>query len=356
MKTFSNRVVVITGASSGIGRCTALDVARNQGTVVLASRQEKALKELAYECESLGGSALVVPTDVTDEKAVQRLARKAYHRFGRIDCWVNNAAVTLFAKFEEAPADAYRKVIETNLFGYIHGARAVLPYFREQGQGVMINVSSMVGKVGSPYVSAYTTSKFAITGWAESLRMELEDAPGIHVCTVLPASIDTPLFQHAANYSGRAVKPIPPVYTAEMVAQAILGCMVHPQREIFVGKSGAGLAGLRTLAPALAERMMAKQVDQEHFKEQFEEPKQGNVFAPMKSHNSVDGGWEGREPGSAVPMAVAFATLAAGVGAVALYFRGSQQAVIGKARRISRTPKSPIRAGRKKLMKVAGGR
>ena len=192
-REIGNTVVVITGASTGIGRAAALKFAGQGATVVVSGRREPVLQRLAEHCEKLGGRALAIPADVTDQEAIKSLARRAIETFGRIDVWVNNAAVTLFARIEEAPYEAYRKVIETNLFGYIHGARAVLPYFRKQGSGTLINVSSVVGKIGSPFVSAYTTSKFGIVGLSKSLRMELQDAPDIHVCTVLPASIDTPL-------------------------------------------------------------------------------------------------------------------------------------------------------------------
>jgi NAD(P)-dependent dehydrogenase (short-subunit alcohol dehydrogenase family) len=174
-RKIADSVVVITGASTGIGRAAALKFAPQGATVVVSGRREQVLQRLAEHCEKLGGRALAIPADVTDQEAIKSLARRVIETFGRIDVWVNNAAVTLFARIEEAPYEAYRRVIETNLFGYIHGARAVLPYFRKQGSGTLINVSSVVGKLGSPFVSAYTTSKFGIVGLSESLRMELQD-------------------------------------------------------------------------------------------------------------------------------------------------------------------------------------
>jgi NAD(P)-dependent dehydrogenase (short-subunit alcohol dehydrogenase family) len=289
-RKLSDSVVVITGASSGIGRAAAQRFAREGSTVVLAARNAQALGEVAAECEQLGARALAVPTDVTDESAVKALCRRALEDFGHIDVWVNDAAVTLLARFEEAPPDAWRRVIETNLFGYVYGARAVLPVFREQGRGVLINISSMNGHVGGPYLSAYITSKFAIRGFGESLRQELLDAKDIHVVTVQPASIDTPIFQHAANYTGRAVQPLSPIYTAERVARAIVHAARRPRREMVVGPAGRNLVLLHKLMPGLAERLMARLVERDHFQDAPAAASPGNLFSPSEPA-SISGGW-----------------------------------------------------------------
>jgi short-subunit dehydrogenase len=295
----SNSVVVITGASSGIGRAAALKFARKGATVALVARSEDQLKEVAEQCEQLGGRGLPIPLDVTREDRVKEAARQVVETFGRIDVWVNNAAVTLFGRLEETPYEPCRQVMETNFFGYLHGARAVIPYFREQGRGVLINVSSQVGKIGQPYTSMYVSSKFAINGLSECLRMELMDAPDIHVCTVLAASIDTPLFQHGANYTGWAVKPMDPVYPASQAADTILQLAMNPRREAYVGGAAAMMNLMRTLAPASAEKMMAKQVETDHFQEKPAGTSSGNLSSPMKEWNAVSGGWlnDAKEPG-----------------------------------------------------------
>ncbi|MDQ3398702.1 MAG: SDR family NAD(P)-dependent oxidoreductase, partial [Deinococcota bacterium] len=166
-----------------------------------------------------------------------------------------NAAVTVFGRFEETPPEAYRQVIETNLFGYIHGARAALPIFREQGSGMLVNVASMVSKVAQPYVSSYVASKQAVRGLGMSLRQELTlEGANIHVCTVMPATIDTPFFHHAGNYTGRAVKAMPPVYPAENVSRTIVKLVKKPRHEVFVGNAARMINGQYLMAPKLTER------------------------------------------------------------------------------------------------------
>lgn len=290
-KKIKDSVVVITGASSGIGRATALEFARRGATVVVAARSESSLRAVVTACRDAGVQALDFPTDVTDEEAVQRQALHAADHFGRIDVWVNAAAVTLFARFGEEPHDAYRRVIETNLFGVIHAARAVLPHFREQGHGVLINLSSIIARTPQPYTSAYNITKSGIVSLAESLREELLDAQDIHVCTMLPATIDTPIFQHAANYTGRAIQAMPPVYAAEAVARAIVRCAEKPRREVVVGGAGLMLTLLRAIPPGMAERVLARQVDKRHLTDQPAEPTAGNLFEPLPALNEVSGGW-----------------------------------------------------------------
>lgn len=254
------------------------------------------MQEVAQECERLGGKALAVPTDVSDEAAVRALAHRTVESFGRLDVWVNNAGVSAFGRFEQVPAEAFRRVIDINLFGCIHGARAALPYFRQQGNGILINVSSVVAITGQPYTTPYTLSKYAIRGLSDSLRMELylENNPDIHVCTVLPASIDTPIFQHAANYTGRKIKPLSPIYPPTDVAKAIAGLIEKPQREIIVGQAGYLLALEKILTPDLEERTLARQVDRDHFQDyKPASPTDGNLFEPMQDYTGISGNWLG---------------------------------------------------------------
>jgi short-subunit dehydrogenase len=289
-------VVVITGASSGIGRAAALRFARSGAVVVLAARRVDALQEVAQECEAMGTRALVVPADLSRMEDASRIARRTVERFGRIDAWVNNAAVSVFGSFEEVPLEDFRRVIDVNLMGYVHGARAVLPYLREQGTGVLVNVSSVVGVVPQPYTHAYTMTKAAIISLSGSLRQELrlDKAFGVKVATVLPASIDTPIFDNAANYTGRKVVAMPPVYTAERVARAIVNQVRLPRRQVVVGPMGRNLLLQAKLTPGTVERMMAVQVDRSHLSRTRPAPaSSGNLHQPIDDRATVAGGWHG---------------------------------------------------------------
>ncbi|AKT42116.1 SDR family oxidoreductase [Chondromyces crocatus] len=317
----SDTVVVITGASSGIGRATAQLFAGAGASVVLAARSKETLEEVAIECSRVGGTALVVPTDVRSEDEVRELARRAIEHFGHIDVWVNNAAVSLFGRTEDVPYEAYRQVIETNLFGSIHGARAALPGFRAQGHGVLINVGSVAGIFGQPYTSAYCVTKFGVRGLGESLRQELMDAPNIHVCTVMPATVDTPIFQQAANYTGRAVQPIPPVIDPYRVAHTIVELVGRPQREVIVGWAGRMMAAQHAIAPGRAERRMAKTVEEKHLTDRPAPLSPGNLFSPVPEQNHVSGGWSrDGSPGrrERIPAALALSMPALGLAAAVL--------------------------------------
>ena len=295
-----NSVVVITGASSGIGRATALRFAAKGARLVLAARGAESLEEVARECRKRGAKAIAVPTDVTDVGQVEELAARAVQEFGRLDVWVNNAAVGAFGLLTEIPPKDFQRVLDVNISGYVNGARAALPRLRAQASGALINVASIVSEIPLPYSAAYSISKAAVRALSVSLRSELarEGVAGVEVCSVLPATIDTPFYQNAANYTGRRPMAMPPVYTAERVAKAVVRLVDHPRRETVAGGLAGRLLVLQhKVAPGAVEAATARQVDTRQLSRRQSAPlTSGNLHQASQAIRkaSTGGGWHGR--------------------------------------------------------------
>jgi NAD(P)-dependent dehydrogenase (short-subunit alcohol dehydrogenase family) len=294
-----SQVVVVTGASSGIGRATALRFAAEGASLVLAARRPEALAAVVAECEQAGGRAIAVPTDVSDEGAVDALAARAVEEFGRIDVWVNDAAVSVFAPLVDAPIDDVRRVLDVNVLGYVYGARAALREMLQQGRGVLVNVASVQGEVPMPYTAPYSMSKAAVRALGVSLRQELalQKAKHVHVATILPATIDTPFFSHPANYTGRRVLAMPPVYPPDAVAKVILRAARHPKAEIAVGPIAKAMIREHRRHPEVIEGQMALQTDTLHLSRTDDAPATtGNLYEPPAdpADAAVTGGWHGK--------------------------------------------------------------
>jgi short-subunit dehydrogenase len=316
-------VAVIIGASSGIGMATALEFAQQQYDVVLAARRKKELDEVAQQCRELGVEALVVPTDITSDKAVHMLAEAAIRQFHHIDVWVNDAGVYLTSKFEDTPLEDTHRLFETNFFGYVHGSQAALTEFRRAGHGTLINISSVNAAAPMPYTSMYGASKAAVRALDESLRMELHIdglQDDIHVCTVMPSTTDTNIFQNAANYMGKEAEAIAPIYEPEYVAKQIVALARKPKREIIVGPAGKLMAIQRAHMPGSYEKRMSSYVKQQLQGEQPATLSDGNLFDPVADHQGMHGGWRERKmradklnAGLGIGLGLA-AAVAAGVG------------------------------------------
>ncbi|MBA2364810.1 MAG: SDR family oxidoreductase [Chloroflexia bacterium] len=285
-------VVVITGASSGIGRATAREFARKGAVLVLAARRDDALREVRDECERLGARAVAVTTDVTDDASVEQLAHRAVEAFGHIDVWVNDAGVTMFGRFDEVPVESNRRVVEVNLLGTFYGSQAAIRRFRERNSGVLINVSSGFGRVGAPMQAAYVATKHGQRGLSEALRQELHDTD-IHVCTVLPTAIDTPVYRAAANYTGHHIRPLGHLLEPEKVAKTIVRLAEKPRREVAVGEAVRGITVLHALAPGLYERISSRRaVEQQIVRDEALDPHSGNLFEPVPEWTGISGGYK----------------------------------------------------------------
>jgi len=293
MSTRSNllgKVVVITGASSGIGRATALAYAREGARVVLAARGRDALDLVAAECQSSGTEALVVSTDVTDADAVHTLAAAAIAEFGRIDVWINNVGIGVVGAYDSVPMAAHRRVIESNLLGHMHGAHAVVPHFRSQRSGILINMISVGGFVPTPYSAAYAASKFGLRAFSEALRAELSDLPDVHVCEVYPGFVDTPGLSHGANYTGRQIKPSPPILPTERVAETMLSLGKRPRASTCMGSIVWPGRLAHAVAPDVTLAVTKRMMDAAFERADPAPITDGNLFEPSRGH-SIDGGY-----------------------------------------------------------------
>ncbi|MDQ3881135.1 MAG: SDR family oxidoreductase [Chloroflexota bacterium] len=290
-RPLGDQVVVVTGASQGIGRETALQLATHGSSVVLAARNADALGEVEREVTRIGGQAEAVATDVADWPQVERLAARAVERFGRIDTWVNNAAVSAYGTIDDLGVDEIERIVRVNLLGQVHGVKAALPHLRRAGGGTIINIGSALSERAVPLQSAYVATKHAIKGFSEAIRMELErDGSGIDVTLILPSSINTPLFSQARSYLGVRPAPVPPVYEPRVVAEAILAAAVAPRREIVVGGWGKMLVVGQRLSASLLDWYML-QGDRLFRQQATDRPDDGstNLFEPAPGTGSTTG-------------------------------------------------------------------
>lgn len=286
-----NRTVVITGASSGAGRAIALAFSEKGHNLVLAARNIEELESLARECESFGSRVKVVRTDVGHYPDMINLAAAADDFGPGIDVWVNNAGVLAIGRFDDMPMEVSEQVIRTNLLGYMHGAHAVLPYFKKQKNGIVINNISIGGFLPMPYGAGYSASKFGLRGFSTALKAELTAYSEIHICDAFPGFLDTPGIQHAANYTGKRLKPAPPVYDPARLAMAIVKLADHPRSETMIGSASVLFRLSYALFPGIVSRIAGTMINGYLKQANDIEKSDGNIFSPVAYGNAVYGGW-----------------------------------------------------------------
>ena len=255
LKPVRDQVIVITGATSGIGLATAKQAAKRGASVVLNARAEADLQIVATEISELGGQVAYAAGDVADESVVRQLADTAIREFGRIDTWVNNAGVSIYGLLEEVSIEDARRLFDTNYWGMVHGSLVALQHLRTNG-GTLINVGSELSETVIPLQGHYNASKHAVKGFTETLRIELEkeQAP-VSVTLVEPSAIDTPYPEHAKNYMDVQPTHQPPVYAPEIVANAILRCASHAHRTVRVGAGAKAFTLIEKVAPGIGDRI-----------------------------------------------------------------------------------------------------
>ena len=294
LKPVEEQVVALMGASSGIGRETALRFAERGARVVVSARSEEGLNSLVEEIREKGGQATAVPAEVTDFEQVKAVADRAVEEYGRLDTWVHLAAVGLFATFEQTTPEEFERVIDVNLMGQVYGAMAALPHLKREGRGAMIHISSVEAKRSFPFHSAYGASKHGIDGFLEALRVELKhEGWPISVTQVMPGTINTPFFDKGRTKLG--VKPvgIPPIYEPETVANIILYAAENPARDLVSGGAAQMMIINQRLSPRMVDAVLTTRAG---FSPQMtEEPRSeedpDNLYSPIQGHDTAKNGF-----------------------------------------------------------------
>jgi len=299
LRPLAGQVIVVTGASSGIGLVTAKMAAAGGAAVVLAARSEGALKDITNTIKSRGGKAIYVLCDVGKEDDVRRLAETAIRAFGRFDTWVNNAGISIFGHVWDVPMADWHRMFDTVYWGVVYGSLAAVRHFRDRGEpGAIINVGSFFGDRSTAVQGTYASAKFAVRGFTDALRMEVEhDRLPVSVSLIHPGRIDTPYNEHAGNYM-----PVQPVhrgmiYPPEAVAEAILWCAQHPKRDMYVGSQAKAAAVIGSLAPRLVDRVMERIM---YTSQQSRDRRDSG----LRSHTLFEAGPGGRERGNHEPYLV----------------------------------------------------
>ncbi|MDZ7957836.1 MAG: SDR family oxidoreductase [Aulosira sp. DedQUE10] len=291
LKPISQQVVAIVGASSGIGRETALKFAQRGAKVVVAARSEPGLKSLVDEIQGLGGVAKYVIADVSDFQQVKAIADQTVAEYGQLDTWVHTAATGVIGPFEKITPEEFARVVDVTLMGQVYGAMAALPYLKQAGRGALIHISSMEGRRSLPLQSPYSTAKHGLEGFLDALRVELQHEKWpISVTSILPATINTPYYNKVRTKLGVKPTGVPPYYQPSLVADAILYAAEHPTRDFVVGDAGKVLDLLQRISPPLADSLLlAIAFKGQRTNEPKSEDAPNNVFEPITGYDKVEG-------------------------------------------------------------------
>lgn len=297
LKPISEQVVAVMGASSGIGRETALQFARRGAKVVVSARSQSGLESLVDEIRSFGGDAIAVVADVSDFEQVKAVADKTVDRYGRLDTWVHTPATAVFATFDNTTPEEFKRVIDISLMGQVYGAMAALPHLKREGRGALIHVSSMEGRRGLPYQSSYSSAKHGIEGFLEALRVELqhEQIP-ISVTSIKPSVINTPFYNNARTKLGVKPTGIPPYYDPSLVADAILYVSENPTRDFIVGDVGKVLDLVQKFSPSLVDNILLLIAFRfQKTNEPKSEDAPDNLYQPLPVYDKVEGDFDNLE-------------------------------------------------------------
>lgn len=290
-KKLSEQVMVITGATSGIGLCTAKKAVQKGARVVLAARNEDALKDLCDQLNDVEIKAVPVVADVGDEDAVQAIADKAIETFGGFDTWVNNAGVVVYSELEDLPTEDHQRIFQTNYWGVVYGSQAALKHFKQRdGGGVIINVASINSQMPVPIIGAYSASKAAVKAYSDVLRMELShNKEPVAVTVIMPSGISTPISEHAKTHTGDEGKVMPPLYDATLVADAILTAARKKIRDVTIGEAGKVNIMAWTAFPSAMGKFLGYALPKAQ--STGDEPTDGdNLFSPDKDGDVYLGG------------------------------------------------------------------
>lgn len=292
LKPLSEQVMVITGASSGIGLTTARMAAQKGARLVLAARGEDALRALQEEIQRAGGHAVYVVTDVTREQDVNRLAERAIQEFGGFDTWVNDAGISVFGKIVDVPVEDERKLFDVNFWGMVYGSKTAVAHLKTRG-GALINLGSVASDRGLPLQASYSASKHAVKAYTDALRTELEkEGAPVSVTLIKPTAIDTPFFRHAKTYMQAQPSSPPPMYAPEAVAKAILSAAEKPIRDVLVGGMAPLQSKLGLSAPKVGDVVMKAQMFEGQMSRRAPEPGDNQVFEHPSNRLQERGGYE----------------------------------------------------------------